>query len=168
MKLRFEISQIEYYASRYSYAIDDSVVENLKEKVQYRGYLTKDELLILAKWKSPRSARHVLKNSEEYVKEITGFSFNTKCERAKIEVLVNLDGVNWPTASVILHFFDENPYPILDFRALWSLQVEEPYVYRFELWDQYISYCRDIAKKAGVSMRTLDRALWQYSKEFQN
>ncbi len=36
-------------------------------------------------------------------------------------VLRFLDGVEWPTASTILHFCGARPYPILDYRALWSL-----------------------------------------------
>ena len=78
-----------------------------------------------------------------------------------------LDGVNWPTASVLLHFGARDPYPILDFRALWSLQVSVPKQYGFEFWWAYSECCRVLAKKHKVSMRTLDRALWQYSKEKQ-
>jgi hypothetical protein len=29
----------------------------------------------------------------------------------------------------------------------------------------YTEYTREIAKESGVSMRVLDRALWQFSKE---
>ena len=70
-------------------------------------------------------------------------------------------------ASVILHFRFDNTYPILDFRALWSLGIEERNKYDFELWWAYVLCCRKLARRAGVSMRTLDRALWQYSKENQ-
>jgi hypothetical protein len=35
-----------------------------------------------------------------------------------------------------------------------------------DLWD-YLAACRRIAAEAGVDLRTLDRALWQYSKENQ-
>jgi hypothetical protein len=31
----------------------------------------------------------------------------------------------------------------------------------------YTEFLRGVAAKAGVSMRTLDKALWQYSKEKQ-
>jgi hypothetical protein len=41
-----------------------------------------------------------------------------------------------------------------------------PY-YDFDLWWCYVCTCREIAAQAGVDMRTLDRALWQYSKENQ-
>src|SRR5437773_881772 len=79
----------------------------------------------------------------------------------------DLDGVDWPTASVLLHFCDRQPYPVLDFRALWSLGISHPPTYTFEFWWAYASFTRQLAASSGESMRTVDRALWQYSKEHQ-
>jgi hypothetical protein len=70
-------------------------------------------------------------------------------------------------ASVILHWGCHEPYPILDYRALWSLGIDSPPAYNFNFWWAYTQQCRGLAAQAGVSMRTLDRALWQYSKENQ-
>lgn len=58
-------------------------------------------------------------------------------------------------------------YPILDYRALWSLGIDPPPAYDFPFWRAYTLACRELAAGAGVSMRDLDRALWQYSKENQ-
>jgi hypothetical protein len=82
-------------------------------------------------------------------------------------VLQILKGVSWPVASVILHFGKKDLYPILDYRALWSVGIKKPNVYNFELWISYVKYCRKLAKELNISMRTLDKALWQYSKERQ-
>jgi hypothetical protein len=139
----------------------------LKAKVNQRGYLTKGELAAVTYWKSPRSSGHARKNSDGYVLEITRLAFKTDCERARIESLTILDGVSWPTASVILHLFHHDPYPILDYRALWSVHLEVPAQYNFGFWWTYVEFCRDLAISARVDMRTLDRALWQYSKENQ-
>ena len=92
--------------------------------VRKAGSLNLDKLRAVAQWKAPRSAGRVESNDEGYVTAITGFALQTKCERARIEVLTRLDGVGWPTASVILHFFHCDRYPILDFRALWSVGEE--------------------------------------------
>lgn len=70
-------------------------------------------------------------------------------------------------ASVILHLYHRERYPILDFRALWSLSVDVPAFYRFPFWWGYVEYCRELAERTGMDMRTLDRALWQYSRENQ-
>jgi hypothetical protein len=32
-------------------------------------------------------------------------------------------------------------------------------------WLEYLDTCRRLARQAGVSLRTLDKALWQHSKE---
>ena len=90
-----------------------------------------------------------------------------KTERARIETLTIIDGVQWSMASVVLHLFHADPYPILDFRALWSVGLDVPTPYTFEFWWPYVKLCRAIFAERGVDMRTLDRALWQYSKENQ-
>jgi hypothetical protein len=164
-QLRFREKDIWPIAARYEY--QDHTLTSLKSSIQQRGYLLKDELREIARWKAPRSAGHVEKNAEKYVSEVTRFCLRTPNERARIEVLATLDGVSWPTASVILHFFHLEPYPILDYRALWSVSIDVPSQYGFELWSKYVDFCRRIAKKNRVRMRTLDKALWQYSKENQ-
>ncbi|MEW6614294.1 MAG: hypothetical protein AB1401_02325 [Thermodesulfobacteriota bacterium] len=140
---------------------------NLKDNIQSKRYIEKKELFKIAHWKAPRSANHVYKNDEDYINEVTRLSFTTTSERAKIEVLTILDGVSWPTASVILHLFHSDPYPILDFRALWSVSLDVPVQYSYKFWWPYVEFCRDIAGRNNVDMRTLDKALWQYSKENQ-
>ena len=88
-------------------------------------------------------------------------------ERSRIELLTLLDGVSWPTASVILHLFHQDRYPLLDFRALWSIGLDVPSQYSFAFWWSYVEFCREVAQRNAIDMRTLDRALWQYSKENQ-
>ena len=130
--------------------------------------MTKGQLQTLCKWKSPRSAGNMLRNSTSYVKEITGYSLRSGDERTRIETLTLLDGVGWPTASAILHFYHADNYPILDFRALWSIGVDTPpSVYKYDFWQDYTDCCREISKRHKVSMRLLDKALWQYSKDNQ-
>jgi hypothetical protein len=43
-----------------------------------------------------------------------------------------LGGVDWPTASVLLHVGLSAEHPIIDYRALWSLGSGEPNNYSFE------------------------------------
>ena len=167
MKLRFPGSKIQYYAERYSYTRNETELLALHDDVQRSGYLTKPQLQLLAKWKSPRSAPNVENNSDSFIQEISRFALHTTDERARIEALTLLDGVLWPTASVVLHVFHVEPYPIMDIRALWSVGVEVPSQYTFAFWLPYVEYCRGLAQKSGVTMRVLDRALWQYSKENQ-
>ena len=73
-------------------------------------------------------------NHAQYVLEMTAIALNATSERTRIETLTLLDGVSWPTASVILHFFHRRRYPILDFRALWSVGLEPPVQYGFNFF----------------------------------
>lgn len=167
MKIKFPETLMTAWAEKYSYSRGEEPLISLRPTIRNKGYLSKSQLRLVAQWKSPRSAGHVEKNSEAFVKEITSFSLNTKDERARIEVLTLLDGVRWPSASVILHLFHEEPYPIVDYRALWSIGLPVPNQYSFIFWWPYVEYCRELAQRNSVSMRTLDRALWQFSKENQ-
>lgn len=76
-----------------------------------------------------------------------------------------LSGVGLPTASVLLHFAFPEALPILDVRALESLGIRGRSSYTPAFWSAYVTACREIAARHGVSLRTLDKALWQYSKE---
>jgi hypothetical protein len=167
MKLRFHENIIKRIAARYEYLRNEDEVISLKEQIQKQGFINKEQLKLVAYWKAPRSAGHVGKNEDGYIQDITSFALSSKNERSRIEVLTILDGVSWPTASVLLHLFHRDPYPILDFRALWSAGLEVPKLYNFEFWLPYVFFCRGIAHRNNVSMRDLDRAMWQYSKENQ-
>jgi hypothetical protein len=123
------------------------------------------EFLAICHWKSPRSKPNCEKNRESFVQEVTRVSLSARDEELKIRVLLLLSGVSWPTASVILHFCDRGYYPIVDYRALWSLGIENPDAYDYGFWAEYCVFVRAIAERTGHDMRTIDRALWQYSKE---
>jgi hypothetical protein len=166
-RLRLQGRDIRAIARRYGYPIAEKEVIALKPVVCGRGFLERHELQKVAYWKAPRSSGHISKNTEEYVREITYFALQAETEQARIQVLTNIAGVSWPTASVVLHFFHRDPYPILDFRALWSVTLEVPSRYSFDFWWAYVRFCRKVADRNRVDMRTLDRALWQYSKENQ-
>lgn len=168
MKLRFSESDIGLWAKRYECLPQETELMNLRPSIRKVGYISKHELRLIAKWKSPRSAGHIEKNSDTYIEEITRWSFLAYEERSKIEVLTLLSGIQWPSASVILHLFHENWYPILDFRALWSVETAVQNQYSYDFWWLYVEYCRNLASRNNVSMRLIDRALWQYSKENQH
>ncbi|HXJ81125.1 MAG TPA: hypothetical protein VMS64_20900 [Candidatus Methylomirabilis sp.] len=165
-KLRFPRHEISRWAGGYSDS-DDAVVEELAPRARARGYLTRSEFLALCRWKTPRSQPRCATNTAAAVREATAIALATRDEAAKTYILRSLAGVEWPTASVILHFCDKRPYPILDYRALWSVGVAKPPTYTFALWWAYTEFTRTLARGAGTDMRTLDRALWQFSKAHQ-
>lgn len=166
LRPRFPATEVERWASRFA-DVDDSRIERIAAAARRRGFLLKAELVAVARWKTPRSRKRVAQNSESFVNAVTRTALSTPDERLRIEVLTLLDGVDWPTASVILHFCHAAPYPVLDYRAIWSLGVVKPPPYNFAFWREYTRACRRLAARSTGSMRTVDRALWQYAKERQ-
>jgi hypothetical protein len=166
-KLRFPPAQIPHWAGRFSFPNEDSITETVRDSVRARGHLTRAEFLRLCRRKTPRSQPRCERNSASQIREATSIALATNDERAKMYILRSLQGVEWPTASVILHFCDRRPYPILDYRALWSLGYSRPPTYTYEFWHSYTNFLRELAQRTGHDMRSVDKALWQYSKEHQ-
>ena len=116
-------------------------------------------------WKTVRSRPKVATNTEAAIVDATGRALAAGDEATRITALLELEGVGVPTASTLLYFAFPDDYPILDIRALESLGVKPRSQYPVTFWLEYLDACRDLARRAGVSLRTLDKALWQYSKE---
>jgi len=167
-KLRFPAKQIQELAGRFSDESSAVFVNEVGPAARARGFLTRPEFLALCEWKSPRTRPRCASNSEEFIAAVTGTALSTQNEQLRVEVLTLLRGVSWPTASVILHFCARDPFPILDVRALWSVSAAVPSQVDFPFWAEYTRFTRRLAARAGVGMRVLDCALWQYSKENQS
>ena len=126
------------------------------------GYLQPSDLQEVARWKypGPRLRQLVAQNSPDDVEEISRVSFATTSERLRIGALMTLIGVAGPTASVILHFAFPDCYPVLDKKVMRTIGAPIPY--QFDRWMQYGAFCREACKDYGITLRTLDEALWQY------
>ena len=172
MKLRFSESEISYWANRYTERqrekdrVKEQELIDLTPEVLRRGYFTKQELHTIARWKSPRRAALTLENTDDFIKEITERAFTPADDWTKLLTLTQLQGIGQPTASAILHLYDEGDYPILDIHALWSVGMEWTARTSYPFWLDYIELCRNTANRNNVSMRELDRALWKYSADY--
>jgi hypothetical protein len=163
--LRFPESSVRFLAARYSYPAESLIVDEIGPTVRRRGWYTRGEFLETARWKSPRIASRAAQNPADAIVEITRAALSADAEELRIWAPQALAFVGWPVASVLLHFGHRDRYPILDFRALESLGVPKPTVYSMPFWLAYLATTRQLATNLGVDMRTLDRALWQWSKE---
>ena len=134
-----------------------------------RGYLTKEELLAVGEWKSPRARSRLRSNPPDLVELVTRRAFEAPDER--LTVLTSLQGVGEPMASAILSVWDPSRYTIFDVRAIATLtaagQLPASPKVGFGL---YLATCRALASKfapedADISpLRALDRALWKWSQ----
>jgi hypothetical protein len=114
-KLKVPPKSIQSWADRYEEHYDDREVTATGKAARAAGYLTGDQFREIAKWKSPRTQPRCLRNSEAFVRQVTRSALGAAEPRFKIEVLRLLDGVDWPTASVILHLCDAERWPIIDY-----------------------------------------------------
>ena len=163
--LQFPIERVPEYAARFpSDDGDDALL--IGRKARERGHYTFDEFRKVCRWKTPRSAPLVARNSAEDVVSLTAVALSeTSSERERIDALRSLRGVGWPTASVLLHLAYPDRYPILDKRVVHALGVRAPATFGFRFWEEFVSAWRQLAEQAGVDGRTFDKALWQWSKE---
>jgi hypothetical protein len=110
--LRFAPSQIEHWASRYSYKDDDAVENGVGPRVRIQGYYTRDDFLTLCRWKAPRAERHFVQNKDDDIRSVTALALSTQDERLKMCLPMALHGLGWPMASVMLHFAAKDHYPM--------------------------------------------------------
>jgi len=166
LRLQFDPREIKSLAGRYDYENDAFIVHGIGPAARERGYYSRQELIEVCAWKTPRSKPLVKRNTETDVIETTRLALSAKTDALSIWIPMALDGVSWPTSSVLLHFAHAERYPIIDYRALESFGVIRGTVnYSFDLWQRYVSACRKLADETGLDMRTLDQGLWQWSRE---
>jgi hypothetical protein len=163
-ELQFATEQIEALAARFP-AGDDARLQQIGAAVRARGRYTREEFIEVCAWKTVRSRPKVALNSEAGVGSATALALASDDEAARMAALLELTGVGVPTASTLLYVAFPDRYPILDVRALESLGVKPRSQYPLSFWLGYLTACRALALRSGVSLRTLDKALWQHSKE---
>lgn len=161
--LKFDPSLVNDLAGRYSFQEDTEALEAgrcIKEGQYSRANLEK-----IFEWKTNgRGRSRLAKNSDEDIADALRLVTAAKTDRAAVAVLLGLNGVQVPVASAVLTAIDPEKFTIIDFRALEALGVVQPAI-NINFYLAYLEECRRIAGVNNVSLRTLDRALWQWSKE---
>ena len=118
----------------------------------------------MCEWKSARSRPLVRANAPRAVTAATRTAFGARGEDERLAALLALRGVGVPIASALLHFAMPGRYPILDVRALESLGHTGTASYTVRFWVAYVEACRALATRHAISLRELDKALWQHSR----
>jgi hypothetical protein len=162
--LQFPAEEIEALADRFGYPHDARLL-TIGAAARARGHYTRAEFIEVCAWKTVRSRPKVAANPESAVVEATSRALAACDEAERMSALLDLEGVGAPTASTLLYVAFPDDYPILDVRALESLGVKPRSQYPMSFWLEYLGFCRELARGCAVSIRTLDKALWQHSKE---
>jgi hypothetical protein len=161
---QFRLDEVHDLSGRYRYPGDDRMAE-LGEAAMKRGYFNKKEFLEVVEWKSGgRQRGNAAKNSAEAIRKATATVIGNNDDSTWMKAMTELEGVGMPTASVFRHFTRKDR-PILDRRALQALGMDKPpQAYSLKFWETFRDTCKAAAEKADVPMRTLDRAMWEWSR----
>jgi len=137
------------------------------QQARVRGYLTRNDLEKVCRWKSARAIHLIKRNSIARIRTVTRLALATRSERRRLEALITLDGVSVPMASAILTLLDPRRYGVIDIRA-WQLLYALGEVakkssgvgFTFKNWYQFLVKLRYFAKKLGVNARDIERSLF--------
>lgn len=163
-----DVEFVGYWSNRYSESsLEKKLLNEVHAAVAKRGYFTRDEFLEVGRWKSARAKTYQHRNATEDIEDVTRMALAAP-ERLAHRILDMLAGVNIPMASALLTVADPARFTITDFRALETLHVYREIGSKKLPYPTYLTVCRAIAERVGTNLRTLDRALWQWSKERNN
>jgi hypothetical protein len=70
-KLQFDEELIPELASRYSYPLENEVVDEIGPRAKSKGYFTEEDFKSLCYWKTPRSQSKVNSNPPGMIEEAT-------------------------------------------------------------------------------------------------
>jgi hypothetical protein len=90
------------------------------------GSRARTHFMAIFEWKTRgRGRSRPARNTDAEIRDALDLAMAARTERAAIAVLTGLAGVDVPVASAVMTAIDPARYTILDFRALWSLNIEQ-------------------------------------------
>jgi hypothetical protein len=129
------------------------------------GDFSRDNLLAIFRWKTKgRGVSRLASNSDDEIADALRLALDARAGRSAIAVLTGLYGVDVPVASAILTAMKPDQYTVIDFRTLEALgSISKDRSVQFYL--DYLGFCRHLAAEHHVTLRDLDRAMWQWSND---
>jgi len=128
----------------------------------------------IVRWKSERLVQYLIGNSNDKIRRVLAVAASPATSTGDaVKALLELHGVDLPVASAILAAIFPERYTVLDYRALEALGHARHDV-RF--YEEYLAFCKRLADSnivrpqselpAATPLRTLDRALWEWSRKY--
>jgi thermostable 8-oxoguanine DNA glycosylase len=144
------------------------------DSLNNQDFLSKEQILKILMWKSPRPKHLYYSNSEEDVNEITYHAFKTDNDSLKIHILTALKGVSYPAASAILMFHNPTKFAVIDIRV-WrqlykaKLVDSNPTGQNFSLKECELFYqvIRKLASEMNLTARQVEKRIFDYDRKTQ-
>lgn len=137
-----------------------------------KSELSPEDFEWIVEWKQGRGFGRKVRqlSSETDIRGVTRMAFSIDNVATAIDTLVNsggsgLKGVQYPTASAILTFHDQEKFTVIDPRAWNALDAIMSVGSRRgtdtgESYAAYVALCQTIARMFRLSLRDLDRGLY--------
>jgi hypothetical protein len=170
-RLRQNVDKLFELARAYAAAEEaeprfETEVEAAGRRARSRGYYTREEFLLVCDWKTGGRARHRYEqNDQSAIEESTRAALSADGDRERIEPLLRLQGVGWAIASALLSFSYPESYPLFHPRAAEWFGLELGRPISTEGWLAYLELSRNLANRAGVSVRVVDKTLLARASE---
>jgi hypothetical protein len=176
--LRLGDSQIPGLISRYHATNSSNVALDANclaagQRIR-NGEFSKEVLRIIYRWKMEsrkylgQEQKYFDKNSDEDVSRALSRAIEAvtahDTERAFGE-LQSLKGIAIAVASAILMAIFPKQFTVIDVMTFRALGVPEKTPLTVQLYIQYLAYCDVQARRLGLCLRDMDRALWQWGHE---
>ncbi len=156
---------VDDYSAKYGRgpANERRLFEEVGPRVADRGFYERDEFLEVVRWKNNRGLGHAEANTAAEIQEASRLALWAS-DPWSWRILTLLSGVGTAVASALLTVASPDRYTVIDRRAVGTLRTAERLGDDWPSYNRYLELCRGIADDVGVSLRTLDRALWKYSQ----
>jgi hypothetical protein len=162
--IQFDPAEIQSLSQRYQYEEDTGALAAGARISQQKKY-TRNNLETIYKWKTRgRGISRIAANTDAEIADALRLAVAARTERSALAVLLGLVGIAIPVASAVLTVINPKRYTIIDVRALEALGAK-PRIITVGYYLAYLRFCCALALKQQVSLRVLDRALWQWSRE---
>ncbi|WP_433802982.1 hypothetical protein [Actinomycetospora sp. CA-084318] len=156
---------VDHWAARYPMGSEEvALFGEVRRGVAGRGHYERVDFLRAGTWKSARPKPYLESNSDDDIRDLTRLAFVAP-ERLGYRILDLLSGVNVRMASALLTVWAPDRFTVIDFRALETLRARSELSGPDPTYPEYLALCRTIAARVGTDLRTLDRALWTWSRE---
>jgi len=125
----------------------------------------------IVRWKSELAVHYLIGNSDEKIRRVLSVAASPESTTgAAVRALLELHGIDITLASAIMAAIFPDRYTVLDYRSLEALGHSRHDVHFYE---EYLAFCKRLAESnivkpqddlpGATPLRTLDRALWEWS-----
>jgi hypothetical protein len=151
---------IQKWAATYPAEYDATIQRLAGQRPRY------DDMVAIVRWKSARSLGYFRRNDARVVEQIVAEALGTEDDFQALTTLIALHGVKERVASAILSAYRPDRYTVMDARAWTSLRAHgylkaaqrSSWLRR---WEPYLNTCRTLALQHGLTLRALDKALYE-------